>query len=80
MNPLDEVLQVNCPLCWARPGESCQRYYPHADHLARWLTALEVGRITQAHVAAVVSHLTVVARHVLVPEGLPAVMELQVTA
>lgn len=61
------VRQATCPLCWARPGEPCQRYYPPADHLGRWLAALDAGHVAEGHLAEVVSRLTVITRRTLVP-------------
>lgn len=61
------VRHAACPLCWARPGEPCQRYYPPADHLARWLAAFDAGYVAQAHLTEIIGRLTVITRQVLVP-------------
>lgn len=66
------VRQVCCPLCWARPAEPCQLYYPRGNHLARWLAACAAGWITRGQLAAVIGGLTVVTRRAVVPELAPA--------
>jgi hypothetical protein len=68
------VRQVRCPLCWARPAESCQAYFPSGDHLGRWLAACATGQVTRSQLAAVVSRLTVIARQVIVPDAIIAAL------
>lgn len=65
------VRQVSCPLCWARPAEPCQQYYPPGNHMARWLAACAAGRVTRSQLAAVIGRLTVVTRRVIVPDLAP---------
>jgi len=69
--PPANVRQVSCPLCWARPAEPCQQYYPRGDHLARWLAACAAGRVTRSQLTAVIGRLTVVTRRVIVSEQAP---------
>jgi hypothetical protein len=56
-----QVRRVPCGLCWAAPGTPCQRE-PEADHLARWLSALKLGRVTRDEVAAVITRLVVITK------------------
>lgn len=60
------VRQVSCPLCWARPAEPCQEYYPPGNHLARWLTACAAGRVTRSQLTVMIGRLTVVTRRAIV--------------
>jgi hypothetical protein len=48
-----------CPLCETPPGVPCQPK-PAGDHLARYLDAFTVGRLTRQYMAAVVGELVIV--------------------
>jgi hypothetical protein len=61
-----QVRSVPCGLCWAAPGTPCQSE-PEADHLARWLSALTLGRVTRDDVAAVIGRLVVITKWAIVP-------------
>lgn len=72
------VRQVACPLCWARPAEPCQAYYPPGDHLARWLAAEAAGWVTRGQLAAVIARLTVIVERAIVPDAIIAALALDV--
>jgi hypothetical protein len=58
---------IRCDICWAPPGEPCQRQ-PAGDHLARLITAVKLGLLSRDQLAAVVGGLTVIADHVVIIE------------
>jgi hypothetical protein len=57
-----------CDACWALPGKPCTFAAPAGDHLQRYLTAQQLGLISLPELKAIVARLTVVARHVVIPE------------
>ena len=58
-----------CNACWAPAGTSCTVAGPPGDHLARYLDAERRGDLDRAAVTAAVMSLTVLAHHVIIPEG-----------
>jgi hypothetical protein len=57
-----------CPLCGTPAGEPCQPK-PAADHLARLLDAYMCGKLTRAHLVAVVDGLTVIDESAVIGEA-----------
>ena len=58
-----------CRACWAPVGLQCTVSGKPGDHLARWLAAESAGAVDRAYMNAIISGLTVIADHVIVPEG-----------
>jgi hypothetical protein len=70
-SPAQEVRRVRCSLCWAPPGEPCQRR-PRADHLQRWLDAYRDGLLSKAELGQAISALVIITRWQVVPEAVAA--------
>jgi hypothetical protein len=66
-NTITPVRLIRCDLCWAPPGEACQRK-PAGDHLARYTAAVKLGLLSRGELAAVVGGLVVIADHVVILE------------
>ena len=66
-NTIAPARRIRCDLCWAPPGEQCQRS-PAGDHLARYIEAVRLGLLSRSELAAVVGGLTVIAEHVVILE------------
>lgn len=66
-SPPGAVRHVQCTLCWAPPGEPCQRL-PRADHLQRWLDAYKLGRVSKTDLGDVFSQVIIITRWQVVPE------------
>jgi hypothetical protein len=62
------ALLVNCGICWQRPGQPCNRFYPPGSHLARFQRAERRGLISRAELASVVAGLDVIAPAVIIPD------------
>lgn len=55
-----------CPLCETPAGRPCQDK-PEGDHLARYLDAYTVGRLTKQYMAMVLGELVVLDRSAIIP-------------
>jgi hypothetical protein len=58
---------LRCDLCWCPPYQPCQRQ-PAGDHLERIITAVKLGLVGRAELAAIVGGLAVIADHVVILE------------
>lgn len=62
--------RIRCDLCWAAPGRPCTVSGPAGDHLARLITAVKLGLLSRAELAAIVGGgLEVIADHVMIMEA-----------
>ena len=55
-----------CSRCGAPAGTACQSQ-PSADHVRRWLDALNAGHVTRDQVADVITDLVVLTAWALIP-------------
>ncbi len=60
--------RIICDLCWAPAGRCCTVSGPPGDHVARLITAVRLGLLSRAELAAVVGGLAVIAEHVVIVE------------
>jgi hypothetical protein len=71
-SPAQLLRAMLCTLCGAPPGRQCTVVGPPGDHLARFVTALDVGLLAREDLAAIIGGLTVIADHVVIQERSPA--------
>lgn len=60
--------RIKCDLCWSPIGKPCTVSGPPGDHLIRLATAVRLGLLSKAELAAAIAGVEVLADHVMIME------------